>query len=167
MHYVWLEFSALLGSMASLYREEAFVDTTIVADNKIFKAHKLLLSASSSYLRSILEVSTTSSSYHNNNNNIGKKCIENGHDRIKGKVWCEDLLQILILLARRITCDDNDDAEKINIIFMNMILTEMASECNLSKAIPSLILSSCYITMFGGYLTARAHNFLVHYPKKL
>ncbi len=51
--------SALLGSMASLYREEAFVDTTIVADNKIFKAHKLLLSASSSYLRSILEVSTS------------------------------------------------------------------------------------------------------------
>lgn len=49
--------SALLGSMATLYREEAFVDTTIVADNKIFKAHKLLLSASSSYLRNILEVS--------------------------------------------------------------------------------------------------------------
>lgn len=48
--------SALLGSMASLYREEAFVDTTIVADNKIFKAHKLLLSASSSYLKNMLEV---------------------------------------------------------------------------------------------------------------
>ncbi|XP_035708983.1 broad-complex core protein isoforms 1/2/3/4/5 isoform X2 [Folsomia candida] len=47
--------SALLGSMASLYREEAFVDTTIVADNKIFKAHKLLLSASSSYLKNMLE----------------------------------------------------------------------------------------------------------------
>lgn len=48
--------SALLGSMASLYREEAFVDTSIVADHKIFKAHKLLLSASSSYMKQMLEV---------------------------------------------------------------------------------------------------------------
>lgn len=49
--------SSLLGSMAALYREESFVDTTIVADKKIFKAHKLLLSASSLYLKHMLEVS--------------------------------------------------------------------------------------------------------------
>lgn len=55
--------SALLGSMATLYREEAFVDTTLVADNKIFKAHKLLLSAASSYLKQMLEVHLKQQTY--------------------------------------------------------------------------------------------------------
>ena len=49
--------TALLGSVASLYRDESFVDVTIVTNGQMFKAHKLLLSASSPYLKTILEVS--------------------------------------------------------------------------------------------------------------
>ena len=48
--------TALLGSVASLYRDESFVDVTIVTNGQMFKAHKLLLSASSPYLKTILEV---------------------------------------------------------------------------------------------------------------
>ena len=48
--------SALLGSVATLFREEAFIDTTIFTDGKLFKAHRLLLSASSPYLKHILQV---------------------------------------------------------------------------------------------------------------
>jgi len=50
--------TALLGSVAALFREEAFIDTTIFTDGKTFKAHRLLLSASSPYLKHILQVIT-------------------------------------------------------------------------------------------------------------
>ena len=56
--------TALLGSVASLYRDESFVDVTIVTNGQMFKAHKLLLSASSPYLKSILEVGCTSCHYY-------------------------------------------------------------------------------------------------------
>ncbi|CAG7717873.1 unnamed protein product [Allacma fusca] len=47
--------TALLGSVAALYRDESFVDVTVVTNGEMFKAHKLLLSASSPYLKTILE----------------------------------------------------------------------------------------------------------------
>jgi len=56
--------TALLGSVAALYHEESFVDVTLVSNGQIFKAHKLLLSASSPYLKTILEVSLIVNCYN-------------------------------------------------------------------------------------------------------
>jgi len=52
----WDNQGSLLGSVASLFHEEAFVDTSIFTEGKLFKAHRLLLSASSPYLKHVLQV---------------------------------------------------------------------------------------------------------------
>lgn len=54
--------SALLGSISTLFKEEVFVDTTIVSDGQIFKAHRLVLSASSPFLKNVLQVRWQSTS---------------------------------------------------------------------------------------------------------
>jgi len=48
--------SSILGAIASSYGDSFFADVTIMSNDEVFKAHKLILAASSPYLKKMLEV---------------------------------------------------------------------------------------------------------------